>query len=92
MLFQLVEEKYEDWRENHPASEIEFELKERTAAGQGNTGKFRRREPSILLEVTPAGKNKPKDWDIYSMNSLEVIKCTLLHSSSLDVLLEICFH
>ena len=91
MLFQLVEEKYEDWRENHPASEIEFELKERTAAGQGNTGKFRRREPSILLEVTPAGKNEPKNWDIYSMNFLEVIKCTSMHSSSLDVLLEIYF-
>ena len=68
MRFQLIEKKYKDWEENHPASEIEFELKQRTAAGQGRARKFRRCEPSILLEVTPAGKNEPKDWDIYPIN------------------------
>ena len=87
----MIEEKYQDWEENHPASEIEFELKERTAAGQGSARKLRRREPSILLEVTPAGRNEPKDWDIYSMNFLEVIKRTSVHSLSLDVLFEVQF-
>ena len=91
--FQLIQKTYKDWEENHPASEIEFELKERTAAGQGRARKFRRREPSILLEVTLAGKNEPKNWDIYPMNFLEVKEHQLyiVHSSSLDVLLEISF-
>ena len=79
MLFQLVEEKYKDWEEHHPASEIEFELRERTTAGQGTRQKFRRREPSISLKVTPAGKNEPKDWDIYSLNLLEVKEHQCIH-------------
>ena len=74
MLFQLVEKKYKDWEEHHPASEIEFELKEGTAAGQGSARKLRKREPSILLEVTPARKNEPKHWDIYHINFVEVKK------------------
>ena len=91
MLLQLVEEKYKDWKEHHPTNEIEFELKVQTAAGQGNTRKFRRCEPSIFLEVTPAGRNEPKNWDVYSMNFLEVMKGISVHSSSLDILLEVLF-
>ena len=62
MLFQLVEEKHNDWKEHHPSSEIEFEVKGST---QESTGK----EPSISLEVTPAGMNESKDWNIYPINS-----------------------
>ena len=72
MLFQLVEQKYKDWEEHHPASEIEFELKERTAAGQGSARKLRRREPSISLEITSARRNEPKHWEIYPINFVEV--------------------
>ena len=72
MLFQLIENKYKDWEEHHPPSKIEFELKERTAAGQGSARKFRRCEPSISLEVTPARRNERKDWEIYSINFIEV--------------------
>ena len=47
---RLVEEKYKDWEENYPPTEIEFEVDSRTGAGQG----------SIQMVVTPAGKNEPK--------------------------------
>ena len=69
---QLVKEKYKDWDENHAATEIKFKSRQLTAGGQGRRQKFRRCEPSISLEVAPAGKDESKDWDIYATNFLEV--------------------
>ena len=46
----MVKEKYKDWEENYPPSEIEFEVDSRTGAGQG----------SIQMVVTPAGRMTPK--------------------------------
>ena len=69
---QLVKEKYKDWDKNHTATEIKFESRQLTAGGQGRRQKFRRCETAISLEVTPAGKDESKDWDIYAMNFLKV--------------------
>ena len=63
MFCQLVEEKYENWNEHHPASEIEFKPSEQTEAG----GK-----ESVTLEITAAGEDEPKEWKITSINTLQV--------------------
>ena len=65
MFCQLVEEKYEEWNEHHPASEIEFEPREQTKAGG---------EESVTLEITSAGEDEPKEWNITPNTSLEVYK------------------
>ena len=69
MLFQLVEEKYQDWEENHPASEIEFAVNQQTAAGHG----------CIRMEVTPAESNESKDWNIYFKNVSQVKEHQCMH-------------
>ena len=56
----MVKEEYKDWRENHPAFEVEFELRQEADS----------ESESIELDIA-AAKNL-KDWDIDNVNSLKV--------------------
>ena len=64
----------------HPATEVEFEEREHPVADQ-ERGQNHIPEQSITLELSTAEEGKSKDWDIYPMNSLEVIGKHCMHSA-----------